>query len=161
MSGFEKMIYSCLLWVIAYFVTLYFTNKMGVGSNVLKHALKWLSELRKLCRNFQGLIVSSSFSIKSNKSVLMLSKIIRCQKGIMRLFTVYLYDDKTDKDVKEAKAYVSTIPEYCRKALMMVSEGGSSDVADLFKQIETRISSAEALVKKALEYDIKSEMLKI
>lgn len=79
----------------------------------------------------------------------------------MRLFTVYLYDDKTDKDVKDAQAYVADIPEYCRKALIMVSEGSSAEVADFFKQIEARISSAEALIKKALEYDIKSEMLKI
>ena len=39
MTGFEKMIYTCFLWVIVYLITLYITNKMGVGSNVLKHAL--------------------------------------------------------------------------------------------------------------------------
>ena len=161
MTGFEKMIYTCFLWVIVYLITLYITNKMGVGSNVLKHALKWLSQLRKLCRSFQELITSKEFSIKSNKSVVELSKIIRCQKAIMRLFTVYLYDDKTDKDVKGAKAYVADIPDFCRKALIMVSEGTGADVADFFKQIEDKISSAESLVKKALEYDIKSEMLKI
>lgn len=161
MSGFEKMIYTCVLWLAAYLVTLFFTNRFGVGSNVLKQALRWLAVLRKLCIAFQTYVMSKDFSIKSKKSVLMLSKIVKSQNGLVRLFTVYLYDDKTDKEIQGAKDYISGVSEYCRKALILVSEGSSIEVAENFKQIDMRISSAEALVKKALEYDLKSEMMKI
>lgn len=161
MSAFEKMISTCILWLLAYLVTLFITYKTGVGSNILRHALKRLVKLRKLCANFQLLIVSKDFSIKSKTPVLKLSEIVGCQKGILRILTVYLYDDKTDKEVKDAKEYLVDIPNYCRQALILASEGSNSDINDFFKQIEARISSAEALIKKALEYDIKNEMLKI
>lgn len=161
MSGFEKMLSTCLLWLFAYLVTLFITYKTGVGSNILRHALKRLAKLRKLCANFQLLITSKDFTIKSKKPVIKLSEIIKCQKGIVRILTVYLYDDKTDKDVSSAKEYLIDIPNYCRQALMLASEGSNSDINDFFKQIDTRISSAEGLVKKALEYDIKNEMLKV
>ncbi len=161
MSALEKMIYTCILWLVAYLVVLFVTNRVGVGSNVLKHALKRLARMRKLCGNFQETITAKSFSIKSKESVIKLSEIVRCQKGIVRILVVYLYDDKTDKEVLLAKEYVSSISEYCRKALMLVAENSASDTNEFFKQIETRISSAEGLLEQALEYDIKNEMLKV
>lgn len=161
MSALEKMLYTCIMWIVAYFVTVFVTNKTGVGSDMLKHTLKRLAKLRKLCGVFQEAISASDFNIHSKKGVVLLSNIARCQNGILRILAVYLYDDKTDKDVKEAKDYVASVSDYCRKALMLVAEGSSADLNEFFKQVEARISSAEALLKKALEYDIKSEMLKI
>lgn len=161
MSGFEKMIYTCLLWVVAYLVTLFITHQTGVGSNVLKHAIKRLSKLRKRCDNFRDILTAPSFSIKSKKGVIALSEIVRYQNGIVRILNLYLYDDKNDKDVKDAKEYVLSVSDYCRKALTLAIEGTSSDINDFFRQVDTRISSAEALLKKAMEYDIKSEMLKV
>lgn len=161
MSAFEKMISTCILWFVVYLVTLFITNKTGVGSNVLKHALKRLAKMRKLCAKFQAFISSSKFSIKSKSAVLMLNEIVRCQKSFLRILSVYLYDDKNDKDVIEAKDYVADIPDYCRQALILVSESSKADTSDYFKQIEARICSAEVHINKALEYDIKNEMLKI
>lgn len=161
MSALEKMISTCIFWLLVYLLTLFITNKTGVGSNVLKHSLKRLARMRKLCAKFYVLISSSKFSIKSKSSVLMLNEIIRCQKSFLRILSVYLYDDKTDKDVKEARDYVADISDYCRQALILASEGSNADINDYFKQIEARISSAEVHIKKALEYDIKNEMLKI
>lgn len=161
MSALEKMISTCIFWLLVYLLTLFITNKTGVGSNVLKHSLKRLTRMRKLCAKFYDLISSSKFNIKSKSSVLMLNEIIRCQKSFLRILSVYLYDDKTDKDVKEARDYVADISDYCRQALILASEGSNADINDYFKQIEARISSAEVHIKKALEYDIKNEMLKI
>ncbi len=161
MSAFEKMLSTCIIWLLVYLLTLFVTTRTGVGSNVLKHSLKRLAKMRKLCAKFQALIIAKSFSIKSKSSVLMLNEIVRCQKSFLRILSVYLYDDKTDKDVKEARDYVSDISDYCRQALILASEGSNSDLDDYFKQIEARISSAEVHIKKALEYDIKNEMLKI
>ncbi len=161
MSALEKMISTCIFWFLLYLVTLFVTNKTGVGSNVLKHALKRLARMRKLCAKFQSLITSSSFNIKSKSAVLMLNEIIRCQKSFLRILSVYLYDDKTDKDVIEAKDYVASISDYCKQALILVSDGSDANVSDYFKQIEARISSAEVHIEKALEYDIKNEMLKL
>lgn len=161
MDALEKMFSTCIVWFVVYLVSLFITNKTGVGSNVLKHALKRLAKMRKLCGKFQMRITSSSFSIKSKTSVIMLNEITRCQKSFLRILAVYLYDDKTDKDVKNARDYITDIPNYCRQALILAAEGSNSDIGDYFKQIETRISSAESLIKKALEYDIKAEMLKI
>ncbi len=161
MSAFEKMISTCCLWVLAYLIVLIIATKVGVGSNVLKHVLKRFDKLRKLCFDFQMLLKAKNFSIQSKKPVLMLAKITSVQKSILRLFTAYLYDDKEDKDVKAAKEYVVNISDLCRKALLLATEGSNAEIDDFFKQIDSEISSAEALVKKALEYDIKSELLKI
>ena len=93
-----KMILTCVGWAVAYFVVLFITNKAGVGYNVLKNSLKWLVELKKLCVGLRAQLSSKGFTLQSKSAIHGLKKVVRCEKGIARILTVYMFDNKDDKN---------------------------------------------------------------
>ncbi len=156
-----KMIVTCVVWVVAYLVVLFITNKAGVGYNVLKNALKWLVELRKLCVGFRTQLSSKGFTLQSKGAIHGLKKVVRCEKGIARILTVYMFDNKDDKNVAQAMDLVSSVPELCRKAVVIAGDGRSADLDAVFSQVDDCISRAGSLIKQSIERDMKEELLKV
>ncbi len=156
-----KMIVTCVAWVVAYFVVLFITNKAGVGYNVLKNSLKLMVELRKLCTGFKTQLSSKGFTLQSKGAIHGLKKIVRCEKGIARILTVYMFDNKDDKNAVQAMDLVSDIPELCRKAVVIAGDGRSTDLDAVFSQMDDCISRADSLIRQAIERDMKEELLKV
>ena len=156
-----NMIVTCVVWVVAYFVVLFITNKAGVGYNVLKNSLKWLVELRKLCVGFRTQLSSKGFTLQSKSAIHGLKKVVRCEKGIARILTVYMFDNKDDKNVAQAMDLVSNVPELCRKAVVVAGDGKSADLDAVFSQVDDCISRAGSLIRQSIERDMKEELLKV
>lgn len=154
-------IVTCLVWVVAYFVVLYITNRAGVGYNVLKNSLKWHENLRKLCLELKVQLCSKGFSLQSRKAVVCLKRIVRCEKRIARILTVYMFDNKDDKNVSQAMDLVSSVPDLCRKAVVIAVEGKGTDMDCLFSTVDDNIGRSCALIKQSIERDIKEELLKV
>ncbi len=156
-----KMIVTCVAWVVAYFVVLFITNKAGVGYNVLKNSLKWLVELKKLCVGLRAQLSSKGFTLQSKSAIHGLKKVVRCEKGIARILTVYMFDKKDDKNVSQAMDLVSSVPELCRKAAAIAGDGRSEDLSAVFSQVDDCISRASSLIRQSIERDMKEELLKV
>lgn len=156
-----KMILTCVGWVVAYFVVLFITNKAGVGYNVLKNSLKWLVELKKLCAGLRTQLSSKGFTLQSKSAIHGLKKVVRCEKGIARILTVYMFDNKDDKNVSQAMDLVSSVPELCRKAAAIAGDGRSEDLSAVFSQVDDYISRASSLIRQSIERDMKEELLKV
>lgn len=156
-----KMIVTCVAWVVAYFVVLFITNKAGVGYNVLKNSLKWLAELKKLCVGLRTQLSSKGFTLQSKSAIHGLKKVVRCEKGIARILTVYMFDNKDDKNVSQAMDLVSSVPELCRRAAAVARDGKSEDLSSVFSQVDDCISRAGSLIRQSIERDMKEELLKV
>lgn len=156
-----EMLVTCLIWVAAYLVVLYITKRAGVGYNVLRNSLKWMEKLKKKCASLKGQLCSKGFSIQSKGAIRSLRDVVRCEKGIARILTVYLFDNKGDKDVSQAMELLADVPEYCRKAVAMAVDGKSSDIDSMFCKVYDSIDLAVSLVKKAIDRDLKEELLKV
>jgi len=160
-----KMLGVCFGWIIAYLITLYITSKMGMGYNVLKNSLKWLSKLKSLSSSLRSKLCAKDFSLKSRSAISSLKNVVRCERGISRILTVYMFDNKDDKDVVEAATLVSEVSELSRKAAAIASDLAhlekESELDAVFSKIDENIAQASSLIKKSIERDIKEELLKV
>lgn len=167
-----KMLGTCLAWGISYLIILYITNKMGVGYNVLKNSLKWLAQLKKLCTSLHFQLSSNGFSQHSRGTINCLKKVVRCERGIARILTVYIFDNRDDKDISHAMELISSIPDYARKAAVIASESSSNvnasdndrknaELDEVFSKIDNCIALSSELIKKAIERDLKEELLRV
>lgn len=168
-----KMLGTCLAWGISYLVILYITNKMGVGYNVLKNSLKLLVQLKKLCVSLHTQLSSSGFSQHSRGAINCLKKVVRCERGIARILTVYIFDNRDDKAVSQAMDLISSIPEYARKAAAIASEASSSNASEsdndmknaeldtVFAKIDDCIARSSNLIKESIDRDMKEELLRV
>ena len=60
-----------------------------------------------------------------------------------------------------SKAIVTSIPDVCRQALVIVAEKRDESVVPLFDQADADLKEAIALLKKAAALDKKKELLHI
>ncbi len=168
-----KMLGTCVAWGLSYLIILYITNKMGVGYNVLKNSLKWLVQLKKLCASLHAQLAATGFSQHSRGTINCLKKVVRCERGIARILTVYIFDNRDDKDVSQAMELISSIPDYARKAAAIASEASSSnanagdndrknsELDAVFSKIDDCIARAGELIKNAIDRDMKEELLRV
>lgn len=163
-----KMFGVCFAWIIAYFITLYVTSKMGIGYNVLKNSLKWLGKLNGLCVSLRTRLCAKDFTLQSRKAISSLKKVVRCEKGISRILTVYMFDNRDDKDVVEAAELIKNVSELSRKAAAIASDSSSnsrnknsSELDAVFSIIDGNINRASGLIRQSIAREMKEELLKV
>ena len=74
---------------------------------------------------------------------------------------MYLFDDRNDFDVAQARSIVRGIPDGCREALVKVAEKEDDDIGARFDTMIERLKDARDLVKKADMLDRKKELLRM
>lgn len=159
--NFAVMVSSVIFWIVAYVVVKIFTVKAGIGTDLLRQATKRISSFRKITLEFRLLCTEREGSSKTAKQVKLLNRIIKKEKAISKILAMYLFDDKNDLDVAAAKKKIGAVPDICRDIIVQCSEGDTGNLADLFNKMDSNIQEALGLLSKAINLDMKKELLKI
>ena len=159
-ESFTKMCATIAFWLALYIVVKLFTIHAG-SDDLLRIGTKRTVKLRKITRQFRILCTARGARKNVSRAVKLLKKLIKAEKKTTRLLTMYLFDDRNDLDVAGAKAIVTSIPDVCRHALVIVAEKRDESVVPLFDQADADLKEAIALLKKAAALDKKKELLHI
>lgn len=162
-QSFMSMAGSVLFWLVLFIAVSILNSKAGIGKNLLKTAIKRIGKLRKTCLELNELFRTRSKRVDSHKTeqaLRILNRILLQHKRTTKLLAVYLFDDKEDRDVIEAKKLVDEVPTICRKIISAALDG-KIEGKEAFIQIEDNLKRAKESLKKALSLDIKKELLKI
>ncbi|MBR6347442.1 MAG: hypothetical protein IKR80_00655, partial [Spirochaetales bacterium] len=126
-ESFDAMVVSVCFWVILYVIVKVITIHAGVG-NLLKHADSRIVKLRKDVVRLKMLCTPANAASRLSKSVKVLDEIIKAEKRATKVLTMYLFDDRNDFDVAQARSIVRGIPDGCREALVKVAEKEDDDI---------------------------------
>ena len=159
-EGFMTFVSTLILMVVLYLIVRYFTYRSGVN-DLLKKADLRIVQLKKSVRKVRVLCTTPGAKSFLFSNVKNLKSVIRRQKRASRLLCAYLFDDRDDKDVAEAKAIVDAVPDICRAAIVNVAEEGGENLNVKFDNLSTEIERARALLIKAKDLDRKKELLQI
>ncbi len=159
-ESFDAMVVSVCFWVILYVIVKVITIHAGVG-NLLKHADSRIVKLRKDVVRLKMLCTPANAASRLSKSVKVLDEIIKAEKKATKVLTMYLFDDRNDFDVAQARSIVRGIPDGCRDALVKVAEKEDDDIGARFDTMIERLKDARELVKKADMLDRKKELLRM
>ena len=159
-ENFDAMVVSVCFWVILYVIVKLITMHAGVG-NLLKHADSRIAKLRKDVARLKMLCTPANAASRLSKSVKMLDEIIKDEKKATKVLTMYLFDDRNDFDVAQARSIVKGIPDGCREALVKVAEKEKDDIGARFDSMTERLKDARELVRKADMLDRKKELLRM
>jgi len=159
-ESFDAMVVSVCFWVILYVIVKVITIHAGVG-NLLKHADSRIAKLRKDVVRLKMLCAPANAASRLSKSVKVLDEIIKAEKRATKVLTMYLFDDRNDFDVAQARSIVRGIPDGCREALVKVAEKEDDDIGARFDTMIERLKDARDLVKKADMLDRKKELLRM
>ena len=159
-ESFDAMVVSVCFWVILYVIVKVITIHAGVG-NLLKHADSRIVKLRKDVVRLKMLCTPANAASRLSKSVKVLDEIIKAEKRATKVLTMYLFDDRNDFDVAQARSIVRGIPDGCREALVKVAEKEDDDIGARFDTMIERLKDARDLVKKADMLDRKKELLRM
>lgn len=159
-ENFDAMVVSVCFWVILYVIVKVITIHAGVG-NLLKHADSRIVKLRKDVVRLKMLCTPANAASRLSKSVKVLDEIIKAEKKATKVLTMYLFDDRNDFDVAQARSIVRGIPDGCREALVKVAEKEDDDIGARFDTMIERLKDARDLVKKADMLDRKKELLRM
>ena len=159
-ENFDAMVVSVCFWVILYVIVKVITIHAGVG-NLLKHADSRIVKLRKDVVRLKMLCTPANAASRLSKSVKVLDEIIKAEKKATKVLTMYLFDDRNDFDVAQARSIVRGIPDGCRDALVKVAEKEDDDIGARFDTMIERLKDARELVKKADMLDRKKELLRM
>ena len=159
-ESFDAMVVSVCFWVILYVIVKVITIHAGVG-NLLKHADSRIVKLRKDVVRLKMLCTPANAASRLSKSVKVLDEIIKAEKKATKVLTMYLFDDRNDFDVAQARSIVRGIPDGCRDALVKVAEKEDDDIGARFDTMIERLKDARDLVKKADMLDRKKELLRM
>ena len=77
------------------------------------------------------------------------------------MLAAYLFDDREDRDVINAKAIVDGVPNVCRTAIINVAEHGEEDLNKKFDDLDAEMERARALLSKAKKLDKKKQLLQM
>ena len=149
-ESFLAFVGTLLVMGILYLIVRYFTYRSGV-SDLLKKSVR---KVRVLCTTpgAKRLLFSNVENLKT---------VIRRQKKASRLLCAYLFDDRDDRDVAEAKSIIDAVPDICRSAIVNVAEDGGENLNTKFDNLSTEIERARSLLYKAKAIDKKKELLQI
>jgi hypothetical protein len=159
-ESFDAMVVSVCFWVILYVIVKVITIHAGVG-NLLKHADSRIVKLRKDVVRLKMLCTPANAASRLSKSVKVLDEVIKAEKKATKVLTMYLFDDRNDFDVAQARSIVRGIPDGCREALVKVAEKEDDDIGARFDTMIERLKDARELVKKADMLDRKKELLRM
>jgi len=159
-ESFDYMVYTICFWVVLYIIVKICTVRAGVG-NLLNQAYKRTGRLRKVCLQLRYYCTAKDPVSNLDKEIKMLKKVIKAQKRASKIMTMYLFDDRTDLDVIQAKRLVDGIPDICRQAISKVAEKNVDDNKTRFDEIEENLKAARELLKKASAIDRKNELLMV
>ena len=159
-ESFDAMVVSVCFWVILYVIVKVITIHAGVG-NLLKHADSRIVKLRKDVVRLKVLCTPANAASRLSKSVKVLDEVIKAEKKATKVLTMYLFDDRNDFDVAQARSIVRGIPDGCRDALVKVAEKEKDDIGARFDTMIERLKDARELVKKADMLDRKKELLRM
>ncbi len=159
-ESFDAMVVSVCFWVILYVIVKVITIHAGVG-NLLKHADSRIVKLRKDVVRLKMLCTPANAASRLSKSVKVLDEVIKAEKKATKVLTMYLFDDRNDFDVAQARSIVRGIPDGCREALVKVAEKEDDDIGARFDTMIERLKDARDLVKKADMLDRKKELLRM
>lgn len=159
-ESFDAMVVSVCFWVILYVIVKVITIHAGVG-NLLKHGDSRIVKLRKDVVRLKMLCTPANAASRLSKSVKVLDEIIKAEKKATKVLTMYLFDDRNDFDVAQARSIVRSIPDGCRDALVKVAEKQDDDIGARFDTMIERLKDARELVKKADMLDRKKELLRM
>ncbi len=159
-ESFDAMVVSVCFWVILYVIVKVITIHAG-GGNLLKHADSRIVKLRKDVVRLKMLCTPANAASRLSKSVKVLDEIIKAEKKATKVLTMYLFDDRNDFDVAQARSIVRGIPDGCRDALVKVAEKEDDDIGARFDTMIERLKDARELVKKADMLDRKKELLRM
>ena len=159
-ENFDAMIVSVCFWVILYVIVKVITIHAGVG-NLLKHADSRIVKLRKDVVRLKMLCTPANAASRLSKAVKVLDEVIKAEKKATKVLTMYLFDDRNDFDVAQARSIVRGIPDGCRDALVKVAEKEKDEIEARFDTMIERLKDARELVKKADMLDRKKELLRM
>ena len=159
-ENFDAMVVSVCFWVILYVIVKVITIHAGVG-NLLKHADSRIVKLRKDVVRLKMLCTPANAASRLSKAVKVLDEVIKAEKKATKVLTMYLFDDRNDFDVAQARSIVRGIPDGCRDALVKVAEKEKDDIGARFDTMIERLKDARELVKKADMLDRKKELLRM
>ena len=159
-ESFDAMVVSVCFWVILYVIVKVITIHAGVG-NLLKHADSRIVKLRKDVVRLKMLCTPANAASRLSKAVKVLDEVIKAEKKATKVLTMYLFDDRNDFDVAQARSIVRGIPDGCRDALVKVAEKEKDDIGARFDTMIERLKDARELVKKADMLDRKKELLRM
>ncbi|MBP5162871.1 MAG: hypothetical protein ILP16_07845 [Spirochaetales bacterium] len=159
-ESFIAFLATLLVMVILYLIVRYFTYRSGVN-DLLKKADKRIVSLKKAVRKVRVLCTTPGARKLLFSNVENLKTVLRCHKRASRLLCAYLFDDRDDRDVAEAKAIVDAVPDICRAAIVSVAEASGENLNEKFDNLFTEMERARSLLHKAKAIDKKKELLQI
>ncbi len=159
-ESFLNMMITILVWVILYIVVKLLSYQAGVG-RLLKAAVKKSAKLRKSILQLRYICTAKDASDNLANAVKVFHKVLRQEKGVSKVLNSYLFDDRNDMDVSDAKKMLDVIPDICRDVLVRLSETDNPDVTGRFDEMEVNIKQAVELIKKADGIDLKNKILKV
>ncbi len=153
-----------LIGTVVGFAVLYLivrgTSRRAGVDNLLETAMKKMGRFRKALMQLKDLCTSAG-ATDTEKSAKALRRVLKSEKSVVRILNCYLYDDRSNMDIKDAMKVLNVIPEICREVLLSIAESGEPDVSKRFDQIEDNLKLALDLIGKADEIDKKNRLLKI
>ena len=159
-ESFVLFIGTLIIMVVLYLIVRFFTYRSGVN-DLLKKADKRIVLLKKSVRKVRVLCTTPGAKRLLFSNVENLKTVIRRQKKASRLLCAYLFDDRDDRDVAEAKSIIDAVPDICRSAIVNVAEDGGENLNAKFDNLSTEIERARSLLYKAKAIDKKKELLQI
>ena len=159
-ESFDAMVVSICFWVILYVVVKLITMRAGVG-NLLKNAQGRIAKLRKEVLHLRILCTTTKPKVQLSKCVKVLDEVIKAEKKTSRVLTMYLFDDRNDFDVAQARTLVKGIPDACREALVKIAEKEKDNIGARFDKMLEDLKDAKELIRKADMLDKKKELLRM
>ena len=159
-ESFITFLGTLVVMVILYLIARYFSYRSGVN-DLLKKADRRIVRLKKAVRKVRVLCTTPGARKMLSSNVENLKAVLRCHKRVSRLLSAYLFDDRDDRDVAEAKAIVDAVPDICRSAIVSVAEANGENLNEKFDNLSTEIERARSLLNKAKAIDKKKELLQI
>ncbi len=159
-EGFLSFVVMSLLMVILYIAARLISARTGVN-DLLRTADKRIGKLSRMVQRVRNMCTEPSAEDDIHRDIRMLKKVIRCQKRASRMLAAYLFDDREDRDVINAKAIVDGVPNVCRTAIINVAEHGEEDLNKKFDDLDVEMERARALLSKAKKLDKKKQLLQM
>ncbi len=159
-QGFISFVIDLLFVLVVYAIVKLVTIRSGVD-DLLNHSDRRIQRLRVIVKKMHDLCNSNNPERDVHKCSKGLKHVIREQKRASKALNMYLFDDREDKDVAAAKEIVDSVPDKCRKAIVVITDNKRDDMDKIFNGIDVDLESASALLKKALVIDKKKELLRL
>ncbi|MBR2281377.1 MAG: hypothetical protein IJ863_02005 [Spirochaetales bacterium] len=159
-SSFLDMVITICVWAAIFIFVKWLSYRAGVG-HLLKTAVKKSATLRKSVLQLRYVCTSKNASSNLAKAVRVFHRVLRREKAVSKVLTSYLFDDRGDMDVSDAKKMLDAIPDICRDVLVKLSESEDPNVTGRFDEMDLNLKQAVELIRKADRIDLKKRILKI